>query len=251
MQTYERGKATKLTNYFITTEFDCKCGKCETTYIDEKLVVFLQQIREKFGKPVRINSGYRCSAHNRAVGGATGSRHTKGQAADISVSGVEPKEVAKFAESIGVKGIGLYSSNSDGYFCHIDTRENKFFWLGHRQEQVFTFGGATTNQELTSKEQSLVKEWQLAAIADGYKLPSGADGIWGPECEAVAKKAVVKKRSTYTNKNLTKIVQRALGVSVDGLCGSITTNAIKKYQKEKGLAADGAVGIKTWKRLLG
>lgn len=96
-----------------------------------------------------------------------------------------------------------------------------------------------------------IKEWQKAAIADGYEFPKyGADGLWGSECVVVAQKAVVKKRITYTNKNLTRLVQRVVGVAVDGLCGKNTDAAIKAYQKKHGLTADGAVGINTWKKIL-
>lgn len=97
-----------------------------------------------------------------------------------------------------------------------------------------------------------VKEWQKAAIADGFKFPVyGADGAWGNECISVAKKAIVKKRSTYINKNLTKIVQKVVGVTVDGLCGNDTRTAIINYQRANGLVADGEVGLNTWKKMLG
>lgn len=97
-----------------------------------------------------------------------------------------------------------------------------------------------------------VLEWQKAAIADGFKFPKfGADGMWGSECESVAKKAVVRRRYTYKYKNLTKIVQRVVGVDADGLCGQKTVAAIKKYQIKNGLIADGEVGLKTWKKILG
>ena len=96
-----------------------------------------------------------------------------------------------------------------------------------------------------------VLEWQKAAIADGFKFPKyGADGFWGAECESVAKEAVVKKRSTYMYKNLTKIVQKVVGVTPDGLCGIATDYAIKEYQKKNGLTVDGCVGINTWKKIL-
>lgn len=102
------------------------------------------------------------------------------------------------------------------------------------------------------EKKERILEWQKAAIADGFKFTKyGADGEWGAECESVAKNAIVKKRASYLYKNLTKIVQRAVGVDVDGLCGSNTSNAIKKYQKENKLDADGAVGVKTWKKILG
>lgn len=97
-----------------------------------------------------------------------------------------------------------------------------------------------------------VLEWQKAAIADGFKFPKyGADGIWGSECAGVATKAIVKKRLLYTNKNLTRIVQRVVGVKVDGLCGKDTRAAIIAYQKKNNLIADGEVGINTWKKMLG
>lgn len=99
---------------------------------------------------------------------------------------------------------------------------------------------------------SPVLEWQKAAIADGFKFPKyGADGKWGAESEAVAKQALVKRRNVYMYKNLTKIVQTAVGVKADGLCGLATDTAIKTYQKKHGLTADGCVGLKTWKKILG
>ena len=119
-------------------------------------------------------------------------------------------------------------------------------------ESKFPYIAEEVNKRLGVKKYTpTVKEWQKAAIADGFAFPKyGADGIWGAECEAVAKKAVVKKRSTYMYKNLTKIVQKVVDVEVDGLCGTATTAAIKEYQKKNGLTADGCVGIKTWKKML-
>ena len=45
----------------------------------------LQPLRDAIGRPVRITSGFRCPKLNKAVGGATTSRHLSGQAADIAV----------------------------------------------------------------------------------------------------------------------------------------------------------------------
>lgn len=122
----------------------------------------------------------------------------------------------------------------------------------------------TPKKETTAKAKTsaTVKAWQNAAIKDGYKFPKyGADGQWGSECEEIAKKAVIKMRlvkgpqgeppkAIYTDKNLTKIVQKAVGVTADGLCGDKTVAAIKAYQKKNGLKADGAVGLNTWKKIL-
>ena len=243
IKTYKRTDESKLSDNFKVSEFKCKCG-CSDLKIDEKLVEHLQKIRDNFGVPVSINSAYRCTKHNKNVGGSTNSRHTKGQAADIVVKGVNPAAVAKYAESIGVLGIGLYETDKDGYFVHIDTRTAKSFWYGQACSPRSTFGAAKT--------KVTVKEFQLAAIADGFKFPKyGADGKWGAECEAVAKKAIVKKRLTYKYMNLTKLVQRAVGVTIDGKFGSTTKNALMGYQKIRGLEADGECGLNTWKSILG
>lgn len=243
---YTKHKAAALSKNFKSTEFDCHGdGCCGVTHIDTALVDILQKIRDNFKQPITINSGYRCSTHNAKVGGAKSSLHKEGKAADIVVKNVKPAEVAKFAESIGVKGIGLYETAKDGYFVHVDTRASKGFWYGQGQAKRTTFGGAP-------KQEVTVKEWQKAAIADGFSLPSGDDGIWGKECEAVAKKALCKQyTSGYKNKNLTKIVQKVVGTSVDGMYGKATKQAVKAYQTEHKLTADGIVGYNTWKKILG
>lgn len=240
---YKRTDTSKLSANFKVSEFKCKCG-CGTLKIDDKLVAYLQKIRDHFGVPVNINSAYRCIKHNKNVGGHTNSRHTKGQAADIVVKGIAPKEVAKYAESIGILGVGLYETNADGHFVHVDTRTSKSFWYGQKNEKRVTFGASFI--------KVTVKEWQEAAIADGFKFPVyGADGEWGAECEAVVKKTVVKRRTIHKYKNLTKLVQRVVGVTIDGKCGPATTNAIMGYQKLHGLEADGKCGPATWKYILG
>ena len=44
----------------------------------------LDPIREMWGAPITVNSGYRCPVLNKTVGGAAGSQHMKGEAADIT-----------------------------------------------------------------------------------------------------------------------------------------------------------------------
>ena len=44
----------------------------------------LDKARDAWGKPIKVNSGYRCPELNRAVGGVSNSQHLTGEAADIS-----------------------------------------------------------------------------------------------------------------------------------------------------------------------
>lgn len=154
---YNNGDKTKLAENFKAREFDCKCGECDLTYIDTDLVNYLQKIRDHFGAPVNITSGYRCAAHNKRVGGATNSYHTKGQAADIYIKDVDPLEIAKYAESLGILGIGHYDT-----FVHIDTRTKKFFWYSSREEYRETFGG---KKQETPKEEPKEDTSKAEALA--------------------------------------------------------------------------------------
>ena len=45
----------------------------------------LDPLREAWGGPIQVNSGYRCPALNKAVGGSPYSQHQRGEAADITV----------------------------------------------------------------------------------------------------------------------------------------------------------------------
>ena len=52
-------------------------------HMEELCVNLLQPIRDAWGKPIKVTSGYRCYKLNRAVGGSPTSVHTRGWAVDI------------------------------------------------------------------------------------------------------------------------------------------------------------------------
>jgi len=70
-----------------------------------------------------VTSGYRTPERNRAVDGALESYHLRGQAADITVAGMSPQEVARAAEAVGFGGIGVYPTH-----VHVDVRPGKTRW---------------------------------------------------------------------------------------------------------------------------
>ena len=123
--------ARKLAPGFKVREFRCRDGS-DVVMIDQTLVVLLQAIREHFGKPITITSGYRTAAHNKSVGGAKSSQHLLGRAADIQVAGVSVEDVASYAEALMPDwgGVGRYPikpGRARGW-VHVDTRPNKSRW---------------------------------------------------------------------------------------------------------------------------
>lgn len=123
--------ARQLSPSFKVREIRCRDGS-DDIMIDQTLVVLLQAIREHFGKPITITSGYRTGTHNTAVGGSKSSQHLLGKAADIQVQGVSVEDVAAYAEALMPDwgGVGRYpvkSGRAKGW-VHVDTRAKKSRW---------------------------------------------------------------------------------------------------------------------------
>ena len=60
----------------------------------------LQPLRDAWGKPLHINSGYRCPALNEAVGGVATSQHRLGEASDVACD--NPYELASLAKELNL-----------------------------------------------------------------------------------------------------------------------------------------------------
>lgn len=112
----------KELKYFKAKEFACKCGcSPEAKEMSMKLLLRLDKMREIVGRPININSGYRCKSHNRKVGGVKGSSHEKGLAADIEVkSDYERWQIIEATRKVGIIRIGI-SKN----FIHVDIDYSK------------------------------------------------------------------------------------------------------------------------------
>lgn len=111
--------------YFKVKEFACKCGRCENK-VDQRIIDLCDRIREAYGSAVRVNSGYRCHAHNAKVGGASNSMHLAGLAADLAPVDGDIKRfqeliLSQFDKRCG--GLGLYDT-----FVHIDLRHTRARW---------------------------------------------------------------------------------------------------------------------------
>lgn len=230
----KKGNRAQLSKNFVSTEFDCHGkGCCSITKIDEQLVEYLQKIRNHFGKPLNITSAYRCEVHNRNIGGATKSYHMQGKAADIVVNGVSSREVAKYAESIGILGIGLYETAKDGYFTHIDTRTTKSFWYGQNEQPRTTFGG-TAPTDTTPSGTNTQGAYHKSSNKYSIKLLHLQLGDRGRDVQIVQE----------------LLKNRGYNVETSGVFDEPTRQAIINFQQKVKIPADGIIGAQTMEKLL-
>lgn len=216
--TYQRGSGEHLTRNFKKSEFDCNCG-CRTTKHDTALSAGAQKLRDLFGCKITVKnpgSGYRCASWDKRVGGSGSGQHTKGKAADMYCEAVNPVCFAIVARELGIfKGVGIYwytnAKGSATAFVHCDTRSTKCTWL-----------------------RSLNGESYRYTTLHKFILPT------------------VRKGSTgNVNKAAVRMLQRLLGISVDGVFGTGTERAVKEAQRAAGITVDGVCGPETWKHISG
>ncbi|MDO4782631.1 MAG: D-Ala-D-Ala carboxypeptidase family metallohydrolase [Capnocytophaga felis] len=122
----------QLTTNFTKQEFECRDGSAMPSEALENVKLLakeLQVLRDFVGKNIVINSGYRSPSYNKRVGGAPKSQHLLGKAADITITGMTPKQVAQAIEKLIAQGkmkqggIGIYKT-----FTHYDIRGVKARW---------------------------------------------------------------------------------------------------------------------------
>ena len=111
---------TKYPN-FTEEEFKCKhCGKAE---MNAAFMGKLQHLRNAYGKPMIITSGYRCPDHPIEAKKATPGAHASGQACDVGVQGTDAYNLLKLAFALDFTGIGVQQKGG-GRFIHLDTLRN-------------------------------------------------------------------------------------------------------------------------------
>ena len=199
---------TKYPN-FKKSEFKCPCGKCNGygEGIASTLVKTLQDLRNKYGKSITISSGYRCPARNKQKGGVSNSKHMEGLAADFYMSG----------------------------FNSQTTRVNMVNEL--KKTKYYRYAYCNVNGNYPKMGNVVHIDTKLVDI-DEKKTYTGT-------FPTLPSRGYFKKRDKGTEvKNLQKFLNWALDLklSVDGIIGNATINAVKQFQKNVKLTEDGLFG---------
>jgi hypothetical protein len=112
--------------YFDISEFDCPC--CGENKMRGSFLGRLDTARHLAQVAFKVNSGYRCSKHNRDVGGKDNSAHPDGSGADIEALNSRPRFlIVSSLISAGFKRIGIAKT-----FIHVDnskTNDPDVMWV--------------------------------------------------------------------------------------------------------------------------
>ncbi|MBO5384490.1 MAG: peptidoglycan-binding protein [Ruminococcus sp.] len=254
VKTYLYSTNLRLSSNFVTSEFRCKCGKAHSTLISTELVNGLQRLVDVLGaSKAIITSGYRCSNHDKAVGGSGYGMHTRGLAADVifydkSGKPISSKLVSCKAQDLGFHGIA--NIDKSYRYTHLDVGERK--WYGDETEGT---SSSVTNDFYAyygiSRSDSDIKALQTALNTLGYRL--AVDGILGDKTLTAARKCIVDKG---TRNEVVRWVQNHLNTlgfncgAADGIAGDKTMNAIHKWQSVKRVGV-GYFGGSDWNIMLG
>lgn len=89
-----------------------------------KVLKRADELRENLGEPITILSSYRSPDYNKAISGASRSRHCQGDALDLTCKNLTKlKKLAETQHKNHGGGLGFYPN-----FVHIDTRNGNARW---------------------------------------------------------------------------------------------------------------------------
>lgn len=102
--------------WFKNTDFDSKDLPNSWVNMDFEFMKLIDELRNRVGFPIVINSAFRTKSHNLKVEGKSNSSHTRGLAVDLRISSSQHRFlIVKCALELGITRIGVYKT-----FIHLD-----------------------------------------------------------------------------------------------------------------------------------
>ena len=210
VKTYSKAKNGNLK---LSDNFTVREFACkdgsDTILIDHDLIPLIQRFREYVEAPVGFNSAYRTPSYNIKVGGAKNSYHVKGQALDIPFSNNYKYLTSRDKMCAFFNTLGVKGIIRYSSFIHIDTRTSKY----HADNN----GNYLTYNKVN-----------------------------------IPFRNTLKRNSNNVDVGIVQYKLKMLGYNVgnaDMVYGGQTESAVKQFQANNGLSADGIVGNITWNKL--
>lgn len=101
------------------------CQHTGTINLSEDFLIALQELRDAYGKPMKITSGYRSPSHPIEAKKSSPGYHSKSTGAiDVAVSGEDAVQLLTVALNLGWTGIGINVPS----FIHLDRRSKPTIW---------------------------------------------------------------------------------------------------------------------------
>lgn len=197
----------------VSEHFKAKEFACKdgasSLLLDYDILPLLERFREYVEAPVSINSAYRTSSYNKKVGGASKSYHLYGRAFDIPFKSSYKNLTSVDKMCAFFNTLGVKGIIKYSTFVHIDSRPSKYH-----------------------------------ATSAGTRVTFGTVNI--------PFKGTLERGSENIYVGILQFKLNSLGYNC-GNCdmkyGAKTENAVRSYQKAKGLKVDGIAGKNTWNKL--
>lgn len=226
-KSYSYTSRVQLTKNINVSELKCKGSKKHSTIVGNNNPQKVQNFMDCYGyTKVIINSGYRCKAHDKKVGGSGYGQHTKGTAIDAKFYRdgklVSAETLCCNAQDFGFKGVAFVGD----HVIHLDSRSLGTYRGDERKGRANNVGG------------------------DFYKyFKIGVNYYQGLYPKLPSRKYFKKNDSGLEVMKVQAFLNWSMKskLNINGIYNQATINAVKKFQKRVGLKADGLFGSATLK----
>jgi zinc D-Ala-D-Ala carboxypeptidase len=111
------------------TQAEMACKHTKKTGVTHEFMVKLQKLRNEYGKPMSVTSGFRDATHPVEARKSSPGAHTSGMAVDIAVGpGEDVHRLVQLALLHGFTGVGVSQRQGQPRFVHLDILPRKAIW---------------------------------------------------------------------------------------------------------------------------